>query len=127
MSYGREELYGLLTDSSVTDLLTDGVGGIWYSTVLPNTTDTGDSTINYYRSTAVEGGLNYLRADYSVNCRADTMAKAEAIARAVFDVVNRHYNDSVYFVCSVLGVISPQDETDVYNAPVEVVTKGRDV
>lgn len=134
MSYGRAQLDALLNDSSVTDLITQGTNGIFYDTVVPNKYpavggDVGatDSTINYYRVSPVDGGLNMLQTTYSINCRASVMADAEAIVSAIFDVVNRHSNDSVYFVCSVLGVITPADETDVYNAPVEVTTKSRNL
>jgi len=127
VSYGQAELYTLLTDSTITALLTDGEDGIWYDTVVPETTGSKDATINYYRVTPVSGGLDYTQTVYSVNCRAFSMEESEAIARAVFDVLNRHSQDSFHFVCEVLGTIPPADPTDNYNSPVEVLTRGRDL
>jgi hypothetical protein len=134
MSYGQAQLSALLNDASVTALITQGTNGIFYDTVVPSKYpvvggDVGatDSTINYYRVAPVNAGLNYMQVSYSVNCRAAVMADAEAIARAVLDVVNRHYSGSHNFVASVLAVIPPADTTDIYNAPVEIVAKGRTI
>ena len=128
MSYGRTELHTLLSDSSVTALLTDGAAGVWYDNIIPDeTTGPQESTINYYRIAPVDGGLNYMQTTYSVNCRAGTMADAEAIARAVYDVVNRHSSGSVYFASSILATIPPMDDTDNYNSPVEIVSKSRTI
>jgi hypothetical protein len=134
MSYGQAQLSALLNDASVTALITQGTNGIFYDTVVPSKYpvvggDVGatDSTINYYRVAPVNGGIAYMQTTFSVNCRAATMATAESIARAVLDVVNRHYSESIYFVCSVLSVLPPADPTDVYNSPVEVRAVGRTI
>jgi len=128
MSYGRAQLHTLLSDSTVTDLLTDGVSGIWYDTVIPDeVTGPNEATINYYRISPVNGGLNYMQVEYSVNCRAGSMAASETLARAVFDVLNRHSEDSVYFVTSVMATIPPVDLTDNYNSPIEAIAKGRTI
>lgn len=125
MSWGKAELSLLLHDASITALLTNGDDSIWYDSILPaEVTEGEESTINYYRITPVEGGLNYLQVIYSVNCRASTSAKSEALATAVFNVLNRHSQDSVFFVGNVLGPIPPSDPTDNYNSPVEVLTRG---
>ena len=132
MSYGQAELYTLLTDSTITDLLTQGEDGIFYDTVVPDnvggvTVGAEDSTINYYRISPVDGGIKYLSVGYSINCMAQTMAESEAIARAVYEVVNRHSNGSVYFWCQVLPVIPPISDIDNYNSLVEVLAKGRSI
>jgi len=126
MSYGQAELHTLLTDSSITALVDSD--NIYYDTVVPDEDVSADTpTINYYRVGLVDGGLNYMQTTYSVNCRNVSQATAEAVARAVFDVLNRHESSSVFFVVSVLPVIPPADPTDVYNSPVEVTAKGRSI
>lgn len=132
MSYGQAELNALLEDASITALITQGANGIFYDTVIPDKyptsgAETGneDATINYYRIDPVNGGLDYMQTSYSVNSRAPSQKEAEAIAQAVKDVVNRHSSSEVFFVVAVLAVIPPSDATDNYNAPVEVIAKGR--
>jgi hypothetical protein len=128
MSYGRTELHTLLSQASVTALLSDGADSIWYDHVLPDeVTGPQESTINYYRIDPVDAGAGFMRTSYSINCRAASMAAAEDISRAVLGVVNRHTNGSVYFVTSILPVIPPIDLTDNYNSPVEVIAKGRTI
>jgi hypothetical protein len=130
MSYGQAELYTLLTDSTITDLLTQGEDGIFYDTVIPLnvggvTVGAEDSTINYYRVGPVNGGLDYLDVDYSINCRAPTQKEAEDIAVAVKAVVNRRYGNGYGFRVSALPVIPPFNDVDLYNAPLDVKVWGR--
>lgn len=127
MSYGQAELNTLLNDSSVTSLLTD-TSYVFYDVVVPDeVVGAKNKTINYYRVSPVIAGLEYMQVSYTVNCRAFTMGEAETIQRAVLDVVNRHSQDSVFFVCEVLPTINKADQTDNYNAIVEVTAKGREI
>lgn len=120
------QLQTLLSDASITALLTDGSLGIWYDTVIPDeTTDPRDATINYYRIAPVDGGLEYMQTAYSVNCRAGSMEAAEEIATAVHAVVNRYSSGGYHFISSVLSTIPPIDLTDNYNAPVEIKSRAR--
>lgn len=126
MSNGQASLHSILIDSSITTTLTSGANGIWYDVVIPHSVGAQDTTINYYRVSPLQGGLHYLDADYSVNCRAPSMQGAETIASAVKDVVDKNATiDGCFFRVSVLPVIKPQDKTDNYNAPLDVKVWGR--
>lgn len=125
MSYGQSRLYTILSDSTVTDLLTDGASGIWYDTVLPVSVKNKDSVILYYRPVPVDRGLDYLESNYSVNCYAATMAEAEAIADAAMLVINRNYSGGYNFRVSVSPVIPQPTPTDGYNAPLDVKIWGK--
>lgn len=126
MSYGQSQLHTLLTDSTITTLLTDGASGVWYDNVIPDeTTGPQESTINYYRIAPVNGGMEYMQTSYSVNCRAESMADAEALATAVHAKVNRYSSGGYHFISSVLSTIPPIDLTDNYNAPIEVISRAR--
>ena len=137
MAYGQTQLSALIHDSSVTSLLTQGTNGIIYDTVFPqiypNTGDPGtqvgatDSTINYYRVSPVDVRTLPMQTTYSVNCRASNMAAAEEIQKAAKDVLNRHSNGSVIFGVQVLSTIPPADETDNYNAPLEVIARSKNL
>ena len=126
MSYAQSQLHTLLSDASITALLTDGASGIWYDLVVPDElTDSQEATINYYRIAPVNGGMEYMQTSYSVNCRAGSMAAAEALAAAVHAVVNRYSSGGYHFISSVLSTIPPIDLTDNYNAPVEIISRAR--
>lgn len=126
MSYAQSQLHTLLSDASITALLTDGASGIWYDNVIPDeTTETQDATINYYRIAPVDGGMEYMQTSYSINCRAGSMAGAEAIAAAVHAKVNRYSSGGYHFISSVLSTIPPLDLTDNYNAPIEIISRAR--
>ena len=126
MSYGTSQLKTLLKDSSITDLLTNGAESIWYDVVIPDEkTGSQDSTINFYRIGPVNFAETTMFTNYSINCRAGTMPKAEAIALAVRNVVNPFYSGGFSFKVSVLSVIPPLDTTDNYNAPLDVKAWGQ--
>ncbi len=122
--YGQSDLNTILNDPAITGLLSDP-SYVWYSTIQP---DKGPkvSAINYYRSTLIPPD-DWLDVKYSVNCRAKTEAEAEAIAREVRNVLNRHSSGSIFMTAAVLGVIRPADPTDNFNAPVEITVKGPNV
>lgn len=126
MSYARTQLHSLLTDASITALLTDGASGIWYGNVIPdNTTESQDSTINYYRTAPINGGMEYMQTSYSINCRAGKIEDAEAIASAVHAKVNRYSSGGYHFISSILSTIPPIDLTDNFNAPIEIISRAR--
>lgn len=130
MSYGQAELYTILNVSSVTSLLTK-TSYIFYGTKIPELDATGAAIsaqakiINYYAEGPIDLGRDFVEGSYSINCRASIQSVAEAIRAAVLDVVNRSNSGSYYFVASVLPVLPPADATDVFNAPVSLIVKGR--
>ncbi|GAG03676.1 unnamed protein product, partial [marine sediment metagenome] len=100
---------------------------IFANNVLPDWLESSiTKTINYYRVTPINGGLEYGQLSYSVSCRANNSPDAETIQEAVFDALNRQQSSTDgFFICTALPVIPPADSTDNYNAPVEVQIKTR--
>lgn len=122
MSYGQAGLSALLHDSSITNL-TSAYGAseaIFYAHVIPKDLDEEATSINYYFETLPNE--EYGKYPYIVNCRAVTEADARALQLAVKTSIHRYYSGG-YYLCEVLEVIPPQDETDNYNAPIRVIVK----
>lgn len=122
-------LYTLLNDASITTLIDSFTVGVTSYPAIANdfvipASWNVEKAINFYR-TSPSGPENYRQYNYSVNCRARKKSVAESIAAAVETIVHRGFNDGAYFTVSVLPTIPPQDETDLYNAPLEVRAKRR--
>ena len=82
------------------------------------------STVLVYRLNPVDYTIDALLADYTVNCRADTEIKAEALAGAVVEALNRkEVAGSGRYYCQWGFVVQPADNTDNFNCPVEVRIK----
>ena len=91
------------------------------------TTDTGiknfdvsDTTINHYNVTPLDDSILLTDVVRSISCRAYTAQDAETLQTAVKDALNRKRVNDSFFVCSRLSIIPPADESDNFNAPVEV-------
>ena len=83
------------------------------------------STVLVYRLNPVDYTIDALLADYTVNCRAKTEIKAEALAQAVVAAINRkEITAGGRFYCQWGFVVQPSDTTDNFNCPVEVRLKG---
>jgi len=82
------------------------------------------STINYYRSGDITMADEVNQVIWTISCRAYTLSAVNAIATAVSNVFNRKSIKSGSF-CTVtrLAVLPPIDETDNYNAPIQVLIK----
>ena len=82
-------------------------------------------TINFYQIGMIDLSLNYIQAEYSVNCRAATQGEVNNIADAVITAVNRVSFTDFFTTCQVGAPIPPIDPTDVYNIPVQITFKKR--
>ena len=84
-----------------------------------------ESTINHYTGTPVDGSKPIVLTTVIISCRAFKETDAKNIQDAVFDALNRikSTDKCTFTVCSKLPVIPPLDETDNYNAQVEVSVK----
>ena len=60
-----------------------------------------------------------------MNCRAKTDKESREIAQAVFAALNRADFQDYHTNCTVLPIIPPQDDTDTFNTPIEVLLKTR--
>ena len=120
------DIYNALNVAGITDLLGDyeSVKALFNSTVIPSDCS-ALSTINFYQTAPIDNRLEYGLGAYTVNCRAQTQIEAETIAQAVVTAVNRRGSGDAFYYCQTGAVIPPQDETDVFNVPVEITIKKR--
>ena len=95
---------------------------IFNDVVIPKTFKK-DNSINYYTVSNFQGGLEYDSIKYTVNCRSNGYVRSRAIQEEVFNVINRVTNEGAFFRCDKLPVIPPRDETDNYNAIVEILLR----
>lgn len=126
MSFNSNLMYDALNQSSITDLLdtVSSVVGLFDARAIPEFF-TGFKTINFYLNGPYNGSLEWNEYLYSVNCRAKTDGESRAIAQAVFTALNRADFTDYHTTCQVLGTIPPEDDTDVFNTPIEVLLKSR--
>jgi len=127
---GSVALYtALKADAGVLALLStvEGHKTIIAEPVEPTKWGVNDSTMTIYRAVPVsmrdEGRFT---TTWTVNCRADTSTKVEALANAAVEAVNRQpiNTNEGRFYCTLSFIIQPVDENDSYNLPVEVEIMG---
>lgn len=119
-------LYAALNVAGITTLLDDyGTGhALFYANVAPSDY-TGSAFINYYQIGSLNCADSAPIGRFSVNCRAATESEATTIAHAVVTAVNRVSYGDYYISCSIEQVITPADDTDIFNAPIELTIKQR--
>lgn len=126
MTYGGDYIYTALSASSA---LLAYIGTSLYNGTMVPQTDKTLKTINFYRIGNLEGGLEYFRQDWSIDCRAKTEKTSREIASVVYDVLNRHSGTvggfDYFGVASVGQTIPPIDTEDVYNTPVNLLLRRR--
>ena len=126
MGFGKKEIYFSLKQTTITGLLDSySTGKALFSQMIMPSDYTGFKSINFYMTTAYNGGSNFEQYFYTANCRAKTQGEAITIAKAAFDNINRSHFTGFYTVCSILPVIPPADDRDTYNVPVEIILKKR--
>jgi hypothetical protein len=123
---GGDYIYtALSSNSDVTDI----VGASIYNARMIPQTDTSTETINFYQAGTLNLADEYFQLTWSIDCRAATGYKSQELAGIVGDALNRiHYDlgGVMYFgTCSILGMIPPADEADVYNTPIQIILRRR--
>ena len=121
------DIFTALNVSSVTstiDEYSEGVPALFNDVLIPEDC-AALKTINFYQVGMIDLSLNYVQAEYSVNCRAPTQSEAETIAVSVVSAVNRVSFTDFFTTCQVGAPIPPLDPTDVYNIPVQITFKKR--
>lgn len=108
--------------TSTLDEYAPGVPALFNDVLIPEDC-AATKTINFYQVGMIDLALNYVQANFSVNCRAATQAEAETIASAVVTAMNRVSFTDFFTTCQIGAVISPMDNTDVYNIPIEITFK----
>lgn len=120
--YAEEKLYSLLTgNSDITDAI-DLYGvlpAVFNDTVRPNDF-TGNKYIMMYGLDVINITLPVVDQPLVVSVRTPSRALSVDIVSDIIDTIHRYNKDGFNFVCTPLAVIRPQDETDLYNAPINV-------
>ena len=115
---GNQIFQWLYADSDVTDLLGTVSG---YPAVIQNEVIDEAyqdlSLIQIYRLSTI-GSQDLNPVTYTVNCRSSTGLKADEIAQAVYDSLNRKLANGKMAKCTVYKCI-PEDSTH-YNTPIDV-------
>lgn len=114
---GTVSMYMVFNDILLPELVKDDSGDI--------DLDISKKTINHFAVTSEGIGNKAIQVNRQVSCRADNITDAEAIQDAAFTALNRvKSSDGIaYFVANKMPVIRPNDSTDNYNAPLEVIIK----
>lgn len=116
----RNTLYTLLNVSAITNALDtwDGAPALFVGTRIPEGCN-AHKTINVYITSPQESN-EYTRVTSIAACRGDTEYEALAVATLVYNALHRYSHNGYYTYCALLPVVPPADETDVYNAPVQI-------
>ena len=102
---------------------------IFNTSLLPDnvSTDSGlinltvnDTTLNHYRVGNVEAGELIYFTTHIITCRAKKESTAIELQQKACDVLNLKHLEGSAFQVVILPVIAPSDDTDNYNAPLEV-------
>jgi len=109
--------------TALLDTFTDDTSNVFFASFndkLIPTDFEGHNTINFYKSSNLDGGLEYTDLLWILNCRGINYQDASILQDTVFTTFNRYNKENYFFICNKIPVISPSDSTDNYNAPVEV-------
>lgn len=119
-------LYNALNVTNITSLLDAYLTGkaLFIDNLIPESF-TGDKSINCYQLQSYSGALDYPTSYYTASCRAKTRKESLQIAHAVFAEMNRSNNNEVFYICNINPTIQPENDTDNYNTPVEIIIKQR--
>ena len=122
---GATELYSAINVAAIqakVDVYNSGYA-IWSDVQIPQDF-TGDKSINFYmNATPVETEIDIY--SYTINCRSNTMNEAMDIANAIISTINRKSYSDCFIYLQPMPIISPMDDTDNYNAPIDAVIKLR--
>lgn len=126
MTYGGDYIYSTLSSSTP---VIDYIGTSLYNGTVVDSNDTSLRTINFYRVGGFDGGQEWFRQEWSIDCRAETERVSREIATAVFDELNRKsgtVGGFAYFgVASVGQTLPPLNQQDVFNTPVTLILRRR--
>lgn len=118
------DIYNALNVTAITSLLDAyGTGYALFSDMVIPADCYAKKTINFYQLGVIDCRLDYGLATYTINCRAETKAEAMTIAVAVVNTINLESYTTYRLYCQIQQGLQPQDNTDVYNIPVEVTIK----
>lgn len=109
-----------VTVDSVTDLLDTFTAGATYPAIFVQGTVPSayqDLTLLQIYRVSTIGSSEINNPLYTVNCRADSEYKADLIAQAVYDVLNREIDDTSYMTCTVSQNIN--EDNLHFNTPVD--------
>jgi len=116
---GNQLFSWLFSDSSITSLIDkiENYPAIIQSNMVHEAYQ-DLSMLQIYR-TSVIGAVDINPVSYTINCRSSTEVKADEIAQAVYDSINRKLDNKKLAKCNVNPCI--YEETNHYNTPIDVV------
>jgi HK97 gp10 family phage protein len=119
-------LYSDLTLRTLVDSFNTTDYAMFHDMVVPEGF-TGAKTLLVYSYGDFSPNVEYGNERIAINCRGLSIGDAEAIKDRAVSVLNRHALSSNDFfgTVTVLPPVRPQDETDSYNYPIEVLVKSR--
>jgi len=117
----------ILDKASINALLSnyDSRKTIYEDVLIPKDVPATYTTINYYVSGTVDEGVDFYQAEWSINCRAESYSKSNILAQTVSNEINRISGDGFSSTVIFFPTISPADDTDNYNTPLQVTLKTR--
>ena len=115
---GTQLYLWLTSDSNITDLIDEieGSPAILVSNMLHEEYQSL-TLIQIYRLSTI-GAQDINPVTYTVNCRSSTDLKADELAQAVYDSINRKLSDDKMAKCTVYKCIYEDDNH--YNTPIDV-------
>jgi hypothetical protein len=126
MTYGADYIYQTLSNSAS---LLAYIGTSIYNDSMVPTTEESLQTVNFYRVGNFDGGQEWFRQEWSIDCRAETERDSILIANIIFNELNRKSGTvggfSYFGVASVGQTLPPIDIRDVYNTPVSLILRRR--
>lgn len=126
--FGLTNINAALNVAAITNLLTTYMTGkaLFDSTIIPQDLAIDATSINFYL-VAPTNNADYSEYNVSINCRSGSYAGSLTLAYTVHEALHRHSSsDGGYFLkMSVLPTISPADNTDNFNTPIEAIIKER--
>ena len=116
---GTQLYLWLTSDSDITNLIDEieGSPAILVSNMLHEEYQSL-TLIQIYRLSTI-GAQDINPVTYTVNCRSSTDLKADKLAQAVYDSINRKLSDDKMAKCNVYKCIYEDDNH--YNTPIDVV------
>jgi len=119
-------LYTALNVTAITGHLATyaGVPALFAESIIPS--DCAEfPTINFYQSGIHDGKKEYGHCTYTIACRDPLRSEAERICDLIIDTINRINVFDYYISCVKLPCVPPQDDTDVFNQPIQTTIMKR--
>ena len=110
--FGADMIYTLLSNNSAILSLVDDIS----NGLLPKDLGNKSTTINFYLNDILDPSLPVNNAEYTINCRAESFAKADDLSNKVITELNRTLANNYFVRFKKLPIIEPLNEIDNFNS-----------